>query len=240
MNRTAIRYAATATTALAVLIAAATSQASISLTLGNHPLPSGEESVSFNAGSGSTVTGVAAGSGDVVQVSSSTSQLYVHSFGDAMVEGKRGSGINEVTITVPGFTFTYLVFNPAANTTGKYTAGAPITLDVLANESGGAVDVHPTTTSPYTIISGNNPATLTATGGESISSVTIDLPKGSDFSDLGQLGIGGLNAVTSDPTGKEARLNVPSVLVPEPSSILVWSLLLLSAAAACRRRGKQG
>jgi hypothetical protein len=225
-----------AAVAIAALLTATPSRASLSATLGSNPQP-GDQNVLLNAGSGSTVTGHTDGTNTTVQFSSFVDQLLVNPNDQSMIQGAGHSGINQITITVPGFTFTDLIFNPAGSGAGPFTSGAPVTLGVLANASGGTASMHLTSTPAYTIGSGNNFASIMATGGETMTSVTISLFYGSVFSDLEQVKVGGLEPVKSvttfsprTPGGGDAP-----VVVPEPSAILVWSLLILPAAAFWRR-----
>jgi hypothetical protein len=95
-----------------------------------------------------------------------------------------------------------------------------VSLSVLLNESGGTATLHPTSSPTYTIVNGNNFASLLATGGDTISSVTISLPAGEVFSDLQSVRISGLTKLPGDP---------PAV-VPEASTLVVWLMLFLPGA----------
>jgi hypothetical protein len=229
--------AAGSTAILAALLIAAPTRASISLTQGNNPQPD-EQSVILNPGTGSSVTGHTDSSNTTVKFTSVVDQLLVNSSGQATIQGAGNSGINQITITVPGFTFTDLIFNPAGNGSGPFTAGAPVTLGVLANESGGTASLHLTSTPAYTIGSGNNYASIMATGGESMMSVTISLFMGSVFSDLQQVHIGGLEPANTGNSSKTNKPDAPAI-IPEPSAIFVWLFLALPAAAFWHRHRRR-
>ncbi|MEN6450327.1 MAG: hypothetical protein ABFC96_07545 [Thermoguttaceae bacterium] len=210
--------------AFAVMLAATSGWATVTLTPGNNPQP-GEENVLLDQGAtGSTVTGATNQTGTVVDFTSSVNTLFIPSSGQAMIQGvPETGGINQIVITVPGFTFTDLIFN-AANTAQIGTPGALATVDAAVNESGGGTS---TFTGSYNLGQGagvgNGFATLVATGGETMSSVTITLPSGEFFHDLEQVRVSGLAAVPP--------------AIPEPASLIVWSLFaLIGVAIGCRRK----
>ncbi|MCE5268487.1 MAG: hypothetical protein LLG00_11440 [Planctomycetaceae bacterium] len=209
--------------ALAVLLAAAQARASVTLTPGNNPQPD-EENVLLNKGdTGALVTGNTNQSNTPVEFTSSVNTLLIPSAGQAMIIGDpEDGGINQITITAPGFTFTDLIFN-AANTADIGTPGALATVTAQVNESGGGTS---TFTGSYNLGQGqgvgNGFATLVAANGETMSSVTITLPEGEFFHDLEQVRISGLTAVNGQ--------------VPEPATVIIWSLLALVGTAISLRR----
>ncbi|MEN6459571.1 MAG: hypothetical protein ABFC63_11660 [Thermoguttaceae bacterium] len=199
------------------LAACCQSQASIVLLTGNNP-QADEENVLLNDGeTGSLVTGETNQSGVTVNFTSTVNTLLNAASGQAMVTGvPESAGINEITISVPGYTFTDLIFN-AANTAQIGTAGALATVTVLVNELDGTTS---TETFSYTLGQGagvgNGFATLLASDGETMSSVTISLDEDEYFHDLEQVRISGL-------TGNGQ--------IPEPAGLIVWSLLALMGMA---------
>jgi hypothetical protein len=206
--------------AYAVLWAATPSGATITLTPGNNPQPD-EENVQLNKGeTGSTVTGQTNQSNTTVIFTSLVNTLLVPANGQARIEGDpEEDGINQITISAPGFTFHDLIFN-AANTANIGTPGAEVTVTVDVNEPGGGTS---TFTDSYNLGQGqgvgNGFATLVASAGETMNSVTLSLATGEFFHDLQQVRISGLAAV------------------PEPASVIVWSLLgIVGLTIAWRRK----
>jgi len=102
--------------------------------------------------------------------SSSTTDTLAGSGGQSDVDAMDGL-INNITVTVPGHTFLDLIINPF-----KPASANDLMITVATN------------TGPFTFTygstNGNNFLTITTTGGETISSVTIDSASG--FQDLKQ------------------------------------------------------
>lgn len=95
--------------------------------------------------------------------------------------------IHDITITLPGFTFSQILINP----TGLAALGS---LAVTATGSNGQVF----NTTYGSSLHGNNFLTIAATGGEQIWSLTIDCTSG--FQQLGQVRVSGLMAVPEPAT----------------------------------------
>jgi len=117
--------------------------------------------------------------------------LMVPSSGQAKVTAMDGL-VNDITTTIPGSAFVILnPFKPAVN--------SDLTVTVTMS------DASVFTFGPYGSINGNNFLTITTSGGELISSVTIDSPGG--FQDL-----------------RQPRISASAVSpVDEPSSLLLLS-----------------
>jgi hypothetical protein len=161
--------------------------------LGNNP-PAGVENVLFNMSqTGMSVTGVTNMSHTTV-LFTSTQTLSVSSSGQATITaiGMTGAAValNNVTISVPGGTFTDLIFNPHIGGQPPVNTSIPPTVTVVANEPGGGTQsfmfTYPTS-GPGAWGSGNNFLTIAATGGETFQSVSISAPGG--FNDLQQIRI---------------------------------------------------
>jgi hypothetical protein len=129
----------------------------------------------------------------MVAFSSVMENLKEATNGSARIEAQDGL-VNDITITVPGGTFSDLIVNP-------FKGSGTATLTAIANEPGGGTE---TFTFGYALGNGQNFVTIAATGGESIQSLTIDAPDG--FSDLRQPRISGLS------------------VVPEPSTLVMSSI----------------
>jgi hypothetical protein len=176
-------------------------------TLGNHPQPN-EQNILFGTNQmGATVNGFTNQTNTLVQFSSTTDTLGVTSNGQAKVTAADGL-VNDLTITVPGHTFSDFILNP-------FDPAANNDLTISVTMSDGTVF----TFGPYGSINGNNFLTITTTGGELISSVTIDSPGG--FGDLRQPRVSGISGVTT---------------VPEPSSLLLFGSGALGLIGVLRRK----
>jgi len=161
--------------------------ASIVFLTGNNPQP-GEENVLLNSGTtGNPVFGVTNQTNVPVQFSSATDSLNVPSGGQARVEGEHG-GLANISISVPGGTYTDVIINPFSGLGDPGLNAA--TVSVLTNEPGGG---QLTVTFTYQLGNGNNFLTIVAEGGETIASTTIDAPN--EFADLRQPRISGATRV---------------------------------------------
>src|SRR5262249_22292010 len=119
----------------------------------------------------------------------STQTLSEPPNGQARIEATNGTsqiGLTNVTISSPGFSFGDLIFNPdITGTVGTKRRTAHIS----------AVATDGTFTFDYTLGNGNNFLTLTTSGGELMSSVSINYSLSAGFTDLRQVRISGLTAV---------------------------------------------
>ena len=190
--------------ALATLVLIAPAYADEIFTTGNHPQPN-EENILFQTDqTGTTIDGFTNQSNTLVQFSSTTDTL-VGSGGQSDVDAMDGL-INNITVTVPSHTFLDLIFNPF-----KPASANDLVVTAVTNDG--------TFTFTYGKTNGNNFLTITTTGGETISSVTIDSASG--FQDLKQPRISGISGVTT---------------VPESSSLLLLGSGLLGVAMVVRRK----
>ncbi|HEY4932290.1 MAG TPA: PEP-CTERM sorting domain-containing protein [Terriglobales bacterium] len=175
-------------------------------TLGNHPQPNEQNILFTSFQSGATVNGFTNFTNTLVQFSSTTDTLVVTAVGQAKVTAMDGL-VNDITISVPGTTFEDFIlnpFNPAANN--------DLTITVTMS------DASVFTFGPYGSINGNNFLTITTSGGELISSVTVDSVGG--FDDLRQPRISGITGAS----------------VPEPSSLLLLGSGALGILGVLRRK----
>jgi hypothetical protein len=173
---------------LGLMLAPDPARADVVFTLGNHPQP-GEENVLLNTGDiGNPIFGTTDQSHTLVQFNS-TQLLSEPPNGQARIEATNGTsqiGLTNVTISSPGFSFGDLIFDPhIGGTVGTQGGNAHIT----------AVATDGTFTFDYTLGNGENFLTLTTTGGELMSSVSISYSLSDGFTDLRQIRISGLTAV---------------------------------------------
>jgi hypothetical protein len=189
---------------LLVAIGAPAAYADGVFTLGNNPQPNEQNILFGSTQTGATVFGSTNSTDTAVRFSSTTDVLMVTSSGQAKVTAMDGL-VNDITTTIPGFTFADFILNP-------FKPAVNSDLTVTATMSDGSVF----TFGPYGSISGNNFLTITTSGGERISSVTIDSPGG--FQDLRQPRISGISPV------------------PEPSSLLLFGSGALGLMGVLRRK----
>lgn len=204
-----MKYTAAMAAALAISLTATSARATIVFTLGNNPQP-GEEHVQFNSGqTGNTVFGQTNVSNTTIDFTSTQNLLTTP---NSIGAGGGASGLSDVTITAPGFTFTDMIFS--LSDTANFPTGANATVTVTANEPGGGTA---TATFSYILGSGQNFLTVTTADGETISSIATDTTSG-QFNELELVRVSGL-----------------APAVPEPSTIAIWSLAL-GALVFWRRR----
>jgi len=178
-------------------------------TPGNHPQPDEDNVVFANNQAAALITGVTKITGDIVDFSSTTDFLVVTAKGQSNVTAADGL-INNLSIDLAnGAGFLDLILNPSAAT--KTKSG---TTTVTAHLKSGGVE---TFQYPGNLKNGQNFLTITTSGSDVISSVTINSTVG--FESLRQVRISGI-------TGS----------VPEPASMALIGVGLLFLAPFSRRR----
>jgi hypothetical protein len=205
--------------ALAIGISGA-AQATAIFTPGNNPQPN-EENVLFGSQqTGTTITGATNQSGTAVQFVS-TQSLTTGGQGQAFLEATSPATTitGAVTFSVPGFGFMDYIFNPAV--TGPDATGGTATVTAVTNDG--------TFTDPITFKNGDNFLTITTTGGEFLTSVTITPAAGSNYAQYQQPRVSGVC------TPGEAGCAVAPP-IPEPSALALVGGALVIFGFVWRRR----
>ena len=192
---------------------AMTARADIIIATGNNPQP--DENVLLNTGiSGNPIFGTTNQTGLAVRFSSNEN-LTAPANGQARIEAADGT-LTNLTIDIPGATFTSLILNIDAATAGS--------VNFVVTEDNGQQ-----TAGTFALgASGENFFTITAINGQRISSVAFTTNVAmvvTNVDDVAQIRIGGAQPTTTNP-------------VPEPVTMVLFGTGLAGVAAKVRRRRK--
>lgn len=192
------------------LAAIGSARADIIIAVGNNPQP--DENVLLNTGlTGNPIFGTTNQTGFSVRFSSSES-LIAPANGQARIEAADGT-LTNLTIDIPGATFTSLIVNIDAATAGS--------VNFIVTENNGQQ-----TAGTFALgASGENFFTITAINGQRISSVAFTTTVAmvvTNVDDVAQIRIGGAQQVQTP--------------VPEPTTMLLLGTGLFGVAAKARRR----
>ncbi|HEX6622681.1 MAG TPA: PEP-CTERM sorting domain-containing protein [Pyrinomonadaceae bacterium] len=191
---------------------ALTARADIIIATGNNPQP--DENVLLNTGiTGNPIFGTTNQTGFSVRFSSNEN-LTAPANGQARIEAADGT-LTQLTIDIPGATFTSLILNIDAAAAGQVTF-------VVTEDNGQQ------TQGTFALgASGENFFTITAINGQRISSVSFTTTVAmaiTNVDDVAQIRIGG-----AQQTGA----------VPEPTTMLLLGTGIAGIAAKMRRRRKK-
>jgi hypothetical protein len=206
-------FAIAATLGFGLCVASAS--ANIVFELGNHPQDDENNILFAAAEQGTTITGEVDHSGVAVEFTSLCGEtLNQHAGGQASIDNAAG-GSSELTcmfVEVPGYTFGDFILN-LQNGHGDAT--------VTVTTSGA--------TFTYALGNGQNFLTITTTGGDTISSVDVTMSAGGGFDVFKQPRI-------SQVCNIETQSCVPVEQVPEPQTLVLLGLALLSLVLVRRQR----
>ena len=192
------------------LATAATARADIIIATGNNPQP--DENVLLNTGlSGNPIFGTTNQTGFSVRFSSNEN-LTAPAMGQARIEAVDGT-LTQLTIDLPGATFTSLILNIDAAAAGS--------VNFVVTENNGQQ-----TQGTFALgASGQNFFTITAINGQRISSVAFTTTVAmvvTNVDDVAQVRIGGAQQA-----------------IPEPTTMLLLGTGIAGIAAKVRRRRKK-
>src|SRR5690349_18561538 len=146
-------------------------------TLGNNPQPDEQNILFGSSQTGTTING-ATNQSDTLVKFTSTQSLSTGGIGQAFLEPTAsGTFLTNFTFSVPGQTFGDFIFNPQIG--GQPTGGGG-TANVTAVANDGTFPFS------YTLGNGNNFLTITTVGGETLSSVSLNVTGGPGFNQLQQ------------------------------------------------------
>ena len=196
--------------AVMIIGSALTARADIIIATGNNPQP--DENVLLNTGiTGNPIFGTTNQTGFSVRFSSNEN-LTAPANGQARIEGADGT-LTQLTVDLPGATFTSLILNIDAAAAGSVT--------FTVTEDNGQQ-----TTGTFALgTSGENFFTITAINGQRISSVSFTTTVAmviTNVDDVAQIRIGGAQQA-----------------VPEPTTMLLLGTGIAGIAAKVRRRRKK-
>lgn len=205
--------------------------AAINFELGNHPQKPAEKNVNYNTSTGTTVTGtlVPTPSSGINVDFTSTTTLSANGGQESLRNIVPNLGLNNVTISmaptnpVTALGYTCLIINPSLSNLLTVTAATQATITVSAVDKNGVAEPP----APFTLPLGNgqNFLTITTANGEVITSTSITTPSGTFFFDLGQVRL--------------CPAAVPSAVIPEPASIVIWGLMAALGLLFWHRRGRR-
>ena len=192
-------------------------QATVIFTSGNHPQPNEQNIMFETAQSGMTITGDTNQTGTAVQFTS-TQNLMTGGVGQAFLApvSPAATITGKVTFSVPGFGFMDYIFNPM-----KGTGTALVT--ALANDGSFTDDI--------TFGNGQNFLTITTSGGEFLTSVSITPDANSSYDTYRQPRVSGL--CTPGLAGCDL------VPIPEPATLALLGSALVGFGAIGRRKPRR-